>query len=162
MGTAPLPNPPDCGNYSEPTGHNVAPAPPSTATATPVLESPCGFTHLTPLQAPVTYKIVHPVSVRTVPGGTAEADFGQAFVGVPVVRFPGSSSAQRGNQVTMTASYRLAAPFTRSHADGVWVQGSRAGTDTLDIQATNLDFYCTQDGTPARDHRGCTVTSPRF
>ena len=54
MGTAPLPNPPDCGNYSEPTGHNVAPAPPATATATPVLESPCGFTHLIPLQAPVT------------------------------------------------------------------------------------------------------------
>jgi hypothetical protein len=65
MGTAPLPNPPDCGNYSEPTGHNVAPAPPATATGTPVLESPCGFTNLVPLQAPVTYKIVHPVSVRT-------------------------------------------------------------------------------------------------
>jgi hypothetical protein len=232
MGTAPLPNPPDCGNYSEPTGHNVAPAPPATATATPVLESPCGFTHLTPLQAPVTYKIVHPVSVRTLPDGTAEADFGQAFVGVPVVRFPGSTGAQRGNQVTMTASYRLAGtvtadaapagstsitvndtssypdvdgtgsprtgnsgggpgfaagdqitvdapadgygaghpetdtitsltansggtatiglatPLARSHAAGVWVQGSRVGTDTLDTQSTNLDYYYTQDGTP--------------
>ena len=232
MGTAPLPNPPDCGNYSEPTGHNVAPAPPATATGTPVLESPCGFTNLIPLQAPVTYKIVHPVSVRTLPDGTVEADFGYAFVGVPVVRFPGSTSAQQGNQVTLTASYRLAGtvtaaaapagatsitvndtpsypdfdgtgtagtgnsgggpgfavgdpvtidapadgygaghpetdtitsitastdgtatvglatPLTKAHATGVWVQGSRVGTDTLDTQTTNLDFYYTQSGTP--------------
>ncbi|HSZ39648.1 MAG TPA: alpha-L-rhamnosidase C-terminal domain-containing protein [Trebonia sp.] len=232
MGTAPLPNPPDCGNYSEPTGHNVAPAPPGTATATPVLSTPCGFTNLIPLQAPVTYKIVHPVSVRTLPDGTVEADFGYAFVGVPVVRFPGATSAQQGNQVTLTGSYRLAGtvttaaatagatsitvndtssypdfngtgtagtgksgggpgfavgdpvtvdapadgygaghpetdtitsitdnaggtatvglatPLKQSHAAGVWVQGSRAGTDTLDSQTTNLDFYYTQSGTP--------------
>ncbi|MGH3166924.1 MAG: hypothetical protein ACRDN0_13695, partial [Trebonia sp.] len=232
MGTAPLPNPPDCGNYSEPTGHNVAPAPPATATATPVLSSPCGFTHLIPLQAPVTYKIVHPVSVTTLPDGTVEADFGYAFVGVPVVRFPGTDASQAGNQVTMTASYRLAGtvttaaapagsasvtvadnsgypdfsgtgtpgtgksgggpgfavgdpvtidapadgygaghpesdtitsitanasgtatiglatPLKNSHAANVWVQGSRAGTDTLDSQSTNLDFYYTQSGTP--------------
>jgi hypothetical protein len=97
MGTAPLPNPPACGNYSEPTGHNVAPATPATATGTPVLESPCGLVNLIPLQAPVTYKIVHPVSVDALPDGTVEADFGYAFVGVPVVRFPGSTSAQQDN-----------------------------------------------------------------
>lgn len=232
MGTAPLPNPPNCGNYSEPTGHNVAPATPATATGTPVLESPCGFTHLIPLQAPVTYKIVHPVSVKSLPDGTVEADFGYAFIGVPVVRFPGSTSAQQGNQVTMTASYRLAGtvstaaaaagansitvndtssypdfngtgnagtgrsgggpgfavgdpitvdapadgygagnpetdtitsitantdgtatvglatPLADSHAAGVWVQGSRAGIDSLDTQTTNLDFYYTQSGIP--------------
>lgn len=232
MGTAPLQNPPDCGNYSEPTGHNVAPAPPATASTTPVLSSPCGFTNLIPLQAPVTYKIVHPVSVRTLPGGTVEADFGYAFVGVPVVRFPGATSAQQGNQVTLTGSYRLAGtvttaavaagathitvndtssypdfngtgtagtgnsgggpgfavgdpvtvdapadgygaghpetdtitsitrndngtatvglatPLKKSHADGVWVQGGRVGTDTLDSQTTNLDFYYTQSGIP--------------
>lgn len=232
MGTAPLPDPPDCGNYSEPTGHNVAPAPPSTATATPVFESPCGFTNLIPLQAPVTYKIVHPVSVTTLPDGTAEADFGAAFVGVPVVRFPDSAASDQGNQVTMTGTYRLAGtvttaavtagatsitvadnssypdvagtgtaatgnsgsgpgfavgdtimvnapadgygagdpetdtitaitansdgtatvglatPLRKDHATGVWVQGARAGTDSLDTQTTNLDFYYTQDGTP--------------
>ena len=232
MGTAPLPNPPNCGDYSEPVGHNVAPAPPATATATPVLESPCGFTHLIPLQAPVTYKLVHPVSVRTLADGTTEADFGYAFIGVPVVRFPGSSSARQGDQVMLTASYRpagtvttaaaqagatsvtvndtssypdvngtgspgtgksgggpgfavgdqvtvdapadgygaghpeadtitgvtangdgtatlgLTTPLTRSHASGAWVQGSRAGTDALDTQTTNLDFYYTQDGVP--------------
>ncbi len=232
MGTAPLPDPPDCGNYSEPTGHNVAPASPATATTTPVLSSPCGFTNLIPLQAPVTYKIVHPVSVRTLPDGTVEADFGYALVGVPIVRFPGSTSAQQGNQVTLTGSYRLAGtvttvaaatgstsvtvtddssypdfagtgtagtgnsgggpgfaigdpvtidapadgygaghpesdtitsitangngtatlglatPLQKSHATGVWVQGARAGTDTLDTQSTNLDFYYTQSGTP--------------
>ena len=232
MGTAPLPNPPDCGNYSEPTGHTVAPATPATATATPVLESPCGFTNLIPLQAPVTYKIVHPVSVKTLPDGTVEADFGYAFVGVPVVRFPDAGQAQAGNQVTLTSSYRLAGtvttaaasagdtsitvadnsnypdfagtgaagtgksgggpgfavgdpitvdapadgygaghpesdtitsitanadgtatvglatPLRSGHATGVWVQGSRVGTDTLDTQTTNLDFYYTQSGTP--------------
>ena len=89
MGTAPLPNPPDCGNY-----YSGA--------------SPCGFTHLVPLQAPVTYKVVHPVSVTTLPDGTTEADFGDAFIATPVVRFPGAGAAQAGNQVTLTTSYRLA------------------------------------------------------
>ena len=175
---------------------------------------------------------MHPVSVRTLPDGTVKADFGDAFVGVPVVRFPGSAEAQRGNQVTLTTSYRLtgtvtaaaasagstsvvvadnsnypdvagtgavgtgrsgggpgfavgdpvtidapadgygaghpekntitsvtansdgtatiglAAPLTNNHATGVWVQGSRAGTDSLDTQTTNLDFYYTQSGSP--------------
>ncbi len=108
MGAPPLPEPPDCGDYSVPAGHNASAAPPATATANPVLSAPCGFTHLTPLQAPVTYKLIHPVSVRTLPDGTAEADFGRAFVGVPVVRFPQAGAAQAGNQVTLTASYRLA------------------------------------------------------
>jgi Bacterial alpha-L-rhamnosidase 6 hairpin glycosidase domain/Bacterial alpha-L-rhamnosidase C-terminal domain len=223
MGTAPLPNPPDCGDYSATPGSNSAPAPPATATATPVLESPCGFTHLIPLQAPVTYKIVHPRSVRMLPDGTVEADFGYAFVGVPVVTFPGSSAADEGQQVTMTTSYRLAgtvtaapaaagatslsvddsasypdftatgvatgfavgdpvtidapadgygaghpetdtitsisgatiglaAPLHASHAAGVWVQGSRVGTDKLDTQTTNLNFYFTPVG-----HQGETT-----
>ena len=52
MGTAPLPNPPDCGDYSGQRGTNVAPGPPATATATPVLSSPCGFTHLDPAAGP--------------------------------------------------------------------------------------------------------------
>jgi Bacterial alpha-L-rhamnosidase 6 hairpin glycosidase domain/Bacterial alpha-L-rhamnosidase C-terminal domain len=89
MGTAPLPNPPDCGNY-----YSGA--------------SPCGFTGLVPLQAPVTYKIVHPVSVTTLQDGTVEADFGDAFIGVPVVEFPSSGAAQAGNQATLTTSYRPA------------------------------------------------------
>lgn len=219
MGTAPLPNPPDCGNYSAPSGTNSAPSPPATATANPVLSSPCGFTHLVPLQAPVTYKLVHPASVRTLPDGTAEADFGYAFVGVPVVMFPGSGAAETNQQVTMTTSYRpagtvttaaaaagatsisvndtssypdftktgastgfavgdpvtidapadgygaghpetdtitsinggtvgLATPLRESHTAGIWVQGARAGTDALDTQSTNLNFYYTQSGTP--------------
>jgi alpha-L-rhamnosidase-like protein len=205
MGTAPLPNPPDCGNY-----YSGA--------------SPCGFTHLVPLQAPVTYKVVHPVSVRTLADGTAEADFGNAFVGAPVVKFPSSGTAQAGHQVTLTASYRLAGttlaaaaaagatsisvtgssaypdfpgsgsstgfavgdkitidaaadgygaghpetdtitsigapssgqaavglatPVREAHSPGVWVQGARVGTDALDTQDTNLNFYYTQDGVP--------------
>jgi hypothetical protein len=227
MGAAPLPNPPDCGNYSAPTGTNSAPAPPATATATPVLSSPCGFTHLIPLQAPLTYKTVHPASIRTLPDGRVEADFGYAFVGVPVVRFPGSTAADAGRQVTLTTSYRLAgtvttaaapagatsitvddtskypdmtgtgsagpgrtgggpgfaagdpvtidapadgygaghpeqntitaitgnvvtlaAPLAKAHPQGVWVQGGRVGTDALDTQSTNLNFYYTQSGTP--------------
>lgn len=116
MGAHPLPNPPDCGDYSEPEGHNVAPASPATATANPVLSSPCGFTHLQPLQAPVTDKVIHPVSVRTLPDGTAVADFGYAFVGVPVVRFPGATSAQAGNQVDLQSSYRLGGTVTTAAA----------------------------------------------
>jgi Bacterial alpha-L-rhamnosidase 6 hairpin glycosidase domain/Bacterial alpha-L-rhamnosidase C-terminal domain len=205
MGTAPLPDPPDCGNYYSGS-------------------SPCGFTHLVPLQAPLTYKVVHPVSVTTLPDGTVEADFGSAFVGVPVVRFPSAGAAQTGNQVTMTTSYRLAGttlaaaaaagatsisvtdssaypdfpgsgsstgfavgdkitidapadgygaghpetdaitsigaassgqatvglatPLQAAHASGVWVQGARVGTDSLDTQDTNLNFYYTQAGAP--------------
>ena len=205
MGTAPLADPPDCGNY-----YSDA--------------SPCGFTHLVPLQAPLTYKVVHPVSVSTLPDGTVEADFGNAFIGVPVVRFGSAGPAQAGNQVTMTTSYRLAgttlasaaaagatsisvtdsgaypdfpaagsstgfavgdkitvdapadgygaghpetdtitsigaassgqatvglaAPLQTGHASGVWVQGARVGTDNLDTQDTNLNFYYTQAGTP--------------
>jgi hypothetical protein len=227
MGAMPLPNPPDCGNYSASTGSNSAPAPAATATGTPVLTTPCGFTHLIPLQAPVTYKIVHPASVTTLPDGTVEAHFPYALVGVPVVRFPDSTAAQAGNQVTLTTSYRmagtvttaaatagdtsitvngssnypdfagtgtpgtgktgggpgfavgdpitidapadgygagnpetdtitgitgdvitLATPLAKDHAAGVWVQGGRVGTDSLDTQTTNLNFYYTQDGTP--------------
>jgi Bacterial alpha-L-rhamnosidase 6 hairpin glycosidase domain/Bacterial alpha-L-rhamnosidase C-terminal domain len=204
MGTAPLPNPPDCGNY-----YSGA--------------SPCGFTNLIPLQAPLTYKLVHPVSVTSLPDGTVEADFGTAFVGVPVVEFPDSGAAEAGNRVTLTTSYRLAgttlaaaapagatavsltdssaypdfpgsgsstgfavgdqitvdapadgygagdpetdtitsigpasdgqatvglaSPLRKGHASGVWVQGSRVGTDNLDTQDTNLNFYYTEDGT---------------
>ena len=116
MGAHPLPNPPDCGDYSEPVGHNVAPGDPATATAVPVLSSPCGFTHLEPLQAPVTYKLIHPVSVRTLADGTTVADFGYAFVGVPVVRFPDATAAQAGNQVTLQASYRLGGTVTTAPA----------------------------------------------
>jgi hypothetical protein len=200
MGAAPLPNPPDCGNY-----YSGA--------------SPCGFTNLVPLQAPVTYKIIHPSSVTTLPDGTVEADFGNAIIGVPVVEFPGSTTSDANRQVTLTTSYRLAgtvttaaapagaasivvnntpsypdftatgsnsgfsagdpitidapadgygagnpetntiasisgstinltAPLTANHASGVWVQGSRVGTDALDDQSTNLNFYYTESGTP--------------
>jgi hypothetical protein len=219
MGTAPLPNPPNCGNYSTANGANTAPKTPATATATPVLSSPCGFSNLIPEQAPVTYKLVHPQSVTTLPDGTAEADFGAAMIAAPVVSFPDATAAQAGDQVQLTASYRLAGtvttaaaaagdtsitvddtskypdfsttgavtgfavgdpitidapadgygagnpetdtitgisgatislakPLTAAHASGVWVQGSRVGTSTLDDQSTNLNFYYTQSGTP--------------
>ena len=219
MGTAPLPNPPDCGNY-----YSGA--------------SPCGFTHLVPLQAPVTYKIIHPVSVTTLEDGTVEADFGSEFIGVPVVQFPSASSTQAGNQVTMTASYRLAGttlasaaaagassvsvtdgskypdftatgsstgfavgdkitadapgdgygaghpetdtitsigaassgqaavglatPLQQGHDSGVWVEGSRVGTDNLDDQDTNLNFYDTQSGTPGETTNFYVPTGWRY
>jgi len=219
MGTAPLPNPPNCGNYSTTNGANTAPKPPATAAGTPVLSSPCGFSNLIPEQAPVTYKLVHPQSVTTLPDGTAEADFGDAMIAVPVVSFPDATAADAGHQVDLTASYRLAGtvttaaadagdtsitvdntskypdfsatgaatgfavgdritvdapadgygaghpetdtitgidgatvslatPLKAAHTSGVWVQGSRVGTSTLDDQSTNLNFYYTQSGTP--------------
>ncbi len=153
MGTAPLPNPPDCGNYSEPSGHDVAPNPPATATANPVLSSPCGFTHLVPLQAPVTYKLVHPASVRTLPDGTVEADFGYAFVGVPVVTFPGSGPAQANQQVTMTTSYRLAGTVTTAAAAG-------ATSITVDDTSSYPDVTKTGAGTGFAVGDRITVDAP--
>jgi hypothetical protein len=146
MGTAPLPDPPDCGNYSEPSGHDVAPQPPATATANPVLSSPCGFTHLVPLQAPVTYKIVHPTSVRTLPDGTVEADFGYAFIGVPVVEFPHAAAPDAGRQVTLTTSYRLAGTVTTAAAP--------AGATSITVNDTSdyPDFSGT--GSPGTGNSG--------
>ena len=115
MGTAPLPEPPNCANYST-SGSNTVPGAPASATGVPVLSSPCGFTHLTPLQAPVTYKIVHPTSLTTLADGTVEANFAAALVGVPVVRFPDATAAQANNQVTLTASYRPAGTVTTAAA----------------------------------------------
>ena len=219
MGTAPLPNPPNCGNYSTSNGGNTAPQPPATATKTPVLSTPCGFSNLIPQQAPLTYKLIHPKTVTTLADGTAEADFGDAVIAAPVVRFPDATTANAGNQVDLTASYRmagtvttaatdagadqitvdnsskypdfsatgnatgfavgdritvdapadgygaghpetdtitaisgavvsLAKPLKSAHASGVWVQGARVGTATLDDQSTNLNFYYTQSGKP--------------
>jgi len=31
-----------------------------------------------------------------------------------------------------------------AHANGVWVEGSRVGTQALDNQTTNLNFYYTE------------------
>src|SRR5579875_2295835 len=154
MGTAPLPNPPDCGNYSEPSGHDVAPEPPATATANPVLSSPCGFTHLIPLQAPVTYKVVHPASVRTLPDGTVEADFGDAFVGVPVVTFPGAGTAQANQQVTMTTSYRLAGTVTTAAAP------AGATSITVDDTSSYPDFAKTGAATGFAAGDPVTIDAP--
>jgi hypothetical protein len=137
MGRAPLPEPPDCGDYSAPAGKDSSPVPPATATATPVLSAPCGFTHLQPLLAPVTDKLVHPVSLRTLADGNVEADFGRAFVGVPVVRFPHADAADAGNQVTLSASYRLAGTVTTAPLS------SGATTLTVDGSAQYPDFTAT-------------------
>src|ERR1035437_9894115 len=137
MGKAPLPNPPDCGNYSTSNGRNTAPTPPATATGTPVLSSPCGFTHLKALQAPVTYKIVHPKSVTTLSDGTVEADFGYAFVAAPVVQFPSSGRDRAGAQTTITASYRLAGTVTTAAVP------SGATSVPVDNSASYPDFAAT-------------------
>ena len=154
MGAHPLPNPPDCGDYSEPVGHNVAPGDPATATAVPVLSSPCGFTHVQPLQAPVTYKVIHPVSVRTLADGTTVADFGYAFVGVPVVRFPGATAAQAGNQVTLQASYRLGGTVTTAPAP--------AGATSITVNNTSAyrDFAGTGPGLGFQIGDPITIDAP--
>ena len=154
MGAHPLPNPPDCGDYSEPVGHNVAPGDPATATAVPVLSSPCGFTHLQPLQAPVTYKVIHPVSVRTLPDGTTVVDFGYAFVGVPVVRFPGATTAQAGNQVTLQAGYRLGGTVTTAPAP--------AGATSITVNNTSAyrDFAGTGPGLGFQVGDPITIDAP--
>jgi hypothetical protein len=154
MGVHPLPNPPDCGDYSEPGGHNVAPGSPATATANPVLSSPCGFTHLQPLQAPVTYKVIHPVSVRTLADGTTVADFGYAFVGVPVVRFAHATSAQAGREVDLQSSYRLGGTVTVAAAS------AGATSITADDSSADPDFAGTGSGLGLQVGDPITVDAP--
>jgi hypothetical protein len=150
MGTAPLPEPPDCGDYSVPAGADHSPDPPATATATPVLSAPCGFTHLEPLQAPLSYKVIHPASVETLPDGTVEADFGLAFIGVPVVRFPGSGAPEAGRQVALSTSYRLAGTITTAPVS--------AGATSITVNASSSypDFAAT--GTSAGFAPGDPIT----
>ncbi len=154
MGAHPLPNPPDCGDYSEPEGHNVAPGSPATATANPVLSSPCGFTHLQPLQAPVTYKVIHPVSVWTLADGTTVADFGYAFVGVPVVRFPSATSAQAGHEVDLQSSYRLGGTVTTAAAS------AGATSITVNDSSAYPDFAGTGPGLGFQVGDPITVDAP--
>ena len=154
MGKAPLPNPPDCGNYSTSNGRNTAPTPPATATGTPVLSSPCGFTHLKALQAPVTYKIVHPKSVTTLSDGTVEADFGYAFVAAPVVQFPSSGPDRAGAQTTITASYRLAGTVTTAAVP------SGATSVPVDNSASYPDFAATGANTGFAVGDPVTIDAP--
>lgn len=193
MGPHPLPNPSSCANYLS-------------------AGSPCGFTHLIPMQSSLSSTVVHPVSVRRLADGTVTADFGTGVVGIPVVHLNHGVS---GNQVDLLASYRLnnttllapapagsavitlaslcdfsvGDPITvdapadgygaghpeqrtivsetrggqacgaggavtldrslgSSHAAGAWVEGSRAGTSTLDTQDTDLHFYYTEAAGP--------------
>ncbi len=85
MGSHPLPKPSSCANYLS-------------------AGSPCGFTHLIPMQSSLSYTVVHPVSVRRLADGMVTADFGTGLVGIPVVRF---NHGVAGNQVDLLASYRL-------------------------------------------------------
>jgi Bacterial alpha-L-rhamnosidase 6 hairpin glycosidase domain/Bacterial alpha-L-rhamnosidase C-terminal domain/Alpha-L-rhamnosidase N-terminal domain len=187
MGTHPLVNPGSCANYLSG-------------------GSPCGFTHLLPMESALSYRMVHPVSVKKPADGTIEADFGTALYGVPVVHF---ADGVAGNTVDIDGSYRLDhstladavaagsdtitvaglttfpvsvgdtvtvdapadgygaghpeqrtvtaingttltlnAPLSSDHAAGVWVQGSRVGTQPLDNQTTNLNSYYTETGGP--------------
>lgn len=187
MGSQPLVNPASCSNYLSG-------------------GSPCGFTHLVPMQSSLSYRVVHPVSVKRLADGTVEADFGTSIYGVPVVSF---TSGTAGNTVDIDGSYRLDhstltdatspgattitvdslanfavsvgdtvtvdapadgygaghpeqrtvtaidgttltldAPLSDAHAAGAWVEGSRVGTQPLDNQTTNLNFYYTEKQGP--------------
>ncbi|MFF3564298.1 alpha-L-rhamnosidase N-terminal domain-containing protein [Streptomyces sp. NPDC002574] len=84
IGTHPRPNPVSCAAYS---GGS----------------SPCAFTHLSALQAHLTQRTVHPVSVLRLPDGTVFADFGKVYAAVPSVRL---ASGTAGKQLTFTTSYR--------------------------------------------------------
>ncbi|MER6976277.1 MGH1-like glycoside hydrolase domain-containing protein [Streptomyces carpinensis] len=65
--------------------------------------SPCAFTHLSALQAHLTQRVVHPVSLLHLPDGTVFADFGKVYSAVPSVRL---SNGTAGRQLTFTTSYR--------------------------------------------------------
>jgi hypothetical protein len=183
LGAHPLPNPGSCSNYLS-------------------AGSPCGFMHVIPMLSSLSYKTVHPVSVRTLTDGTVEADFGTAIYGVPAVNF---NSGSAGRAVNLDGSYRLnhstltsataigattisvaslsnftvkvgdtvvidapadgygaghpeartvtaingtaltlSSSLSQAHSNGVWVEGSRVGTQPLDNQSTNLNFFFTE------------------
>lgn len=185
LGRAPMPEPSSCANYLS-------------------KSAPCGFTHLAPMLSSLAYRVIHPVSVRTLADGTEIADFGTDFVGVPVARF---GAGVPGRQVTLLGSYRLnnttstaattagasaitvtgvagfqpgdpitvdapadgygaghperstvasvsgdtitlGTPLREPHATGVWIEGARAGTSSLDTQGTDLTFAYTESGGP--------------
>jgi hypothetical protein len=65
--------------------------------------SPCTFTHLVAEQAHTTTRVVHPVSVLTLPDGTVFADFGKVYSSVPSVRL---DHGVAGRALTLTTSYR--------------------------------------------------------
>ncbi len=217
MGTAPLPNPPDCGDYSATRRLEQRPRAPGhrdrhTGAVEPVRVHPPD-----PAAGPGDLQ-ARPPGARSARCPTARPRPTSATrsSACPWSRFPGSSAAQAGQQVTMTTSYRLAGTVTTAaggrrrdqpHASptrpatpdfaatgaasrvrrratrsrstrpadgygaghprptpspasaappsawpprctpatppGVWVQGSRVGTATLDTQTTNLNFYYT-------------------
>ncbi|GGJ44049.1 hypothetical protein GCM10010121_064080 [Streptomyces brasiliensis] len=84
IGPHPRPNPANCSSYEG-------------------SSSPCAFTHLSALQAHLTQKVVHPVSLLHLPDGTVFADFGKVYAAVPSVRLHNGAA---GRQLTLTTSYR--------------------------------------------------------
>ncbi|WP_327248344.1 alpha-L-rhamnosidase-related protein [Streptomyces sp. NBC_01320] len=84
IGPHPRPNPVNCASYEG-------------------SSSPCAFTHLSALEAHLSQKVVHPVSLLHLPDGTVFADFGKVYAAVPSVRLQDGAA---GRQLTFTTSYR--------------------------------------------------------
>jgi len=118
MGVAPLANPSSCTSYLSG-------------------GSPCGLTHLNPLQSSLSYRIVHPVSVTTLADGTVEANFGNSIVGYPVVQF---NNGVAGNVVQMYGSYRL------DH--GTLATPSAAGATSISVTPSTSGGFLIKVGDP--------------
>lgn len=104
IGPHPRPNPASCASYEG-------------------SSSPCAFTHLSALQAHLSYHVVHPTSVLHLPDGTVLADFGKVYAAVPSVRL---SNGVAGRQLTFTTSYR--------EANSTLAAASSAGDTTVTLK----------------------------
>ena len=89
------------------------------------------FTRLRAQQTRLTYRVVRPVGVTTLPSGAVVADFGQVIAATPRVGFPAGAA---GREVAMAAGFLL-------HPDG------SVATGTRDNQSTDLSYgYLQHDG----------------
>lgn len=76
---------------------------PGPATCPSSSGSPCAFTHLSALEAHLSYETVHPVSLKRLADGTVFADFGKVYSAVPSIRLHKGTA---GRELTLTTSYR--------------------------------------------------------
>ncbi|MHC3470774.1 alpha-L-rhamnosidase-related protein [Streptomyces sp. 7R007] len=117
----------DDGGWSAATVVGPHPRPaPASCSSYEGASAPCAFTHLSALQAHLSYQVVHPVSLLHLPDGTVFADFGKIYSAVPSVRLREGTA---GRRLTFTTSYR--------RNNSTLASAVQTGDTTLTLAATS-------------------------